>query len=53
MSLTVYSINGVTPVVDPTAYVHPSAVLRAPERERAGAERRFFADVERVARHMR
>jgi phenylacetic acid degradation protein len=27
MSLTVYSINGVTPVVDPTAYVHPSAVL--------------------------
>jgi phenylacetic acid degradation protein len=27
MELTVYSINGVTPVVDPTAYVHPSAVL--------------------------
>jgi phenylacetic acid degradation protein len=27
MTLTVYSINGVTPVVDPTAYVHPSAVL--------------------------
>jgi len=27
MSLTVYSINGVTPVVDPTAFVHPSAVL--------------------------
>lgn len=27
MSLTVYSINGVTPVVDPSAYVHPSAVL--------------------------
>ncbi|MEO9135674.1 MAG: phenylacetic acid degradation protein PaaY [Casimicrobiaceae bacterium] len=27
MSLTVYSINDVTPVVDPTAYVHPSAVL--------------------------
>lgn len=26
-SLTVYSINGVTPVVDATAYVHPSAVL--------------------------
>jgi phenylacetic acid degradation protein len=26
-SLTVYSINGVTPVVDPTAFVHPSAVL--------------------------
>lgn len=27
MSLLVYAINGVTPVVDPTAYVHPSAVL--------------------------
>ena len=27
MRLTVYAINGVTPVVDPTAYVHPSAVL--------------------------
>jgi len=27
MNLTVYSINGVTPVVDPTAYVHSSAVL--------------------------
>jgi len=27
MTLTVYSIQGVTPVVDPTAYVHPSAVL--------------------------
>src|SRR5499427_370036 len=27
MNLTVYSINGVTPVVDPTAFVHPSAVL--------------------------
>lgn len=25
--LIVYSIDGVTPVVDPTAYVHPSAVL--------------------------
>ena len=24
MTLTVYSIDGVTPVVDPTAYVHPS-----------------------------
>jgi len=23
----VYEINGVTPVVHPTAYVHPSAVL--------------------------
>ncbi len=27
MNLTVYSISGVTPVVDPTAFVHPSAVL--------------------------
>jgi phenylacetic acid degradation protein len=27
LSLTVYEIDGVTPVVDPTAYVHPSAVL--------------------------
>ena len=27
MSLTVYEIDGVTPVVHPTAYVHPSAVL--------------------------
>jgi phenylacetic acid degradation protein len=27
MTLTVYSIDGVTPVVDPTACVHPSAVL--------------------------
>jgi phenylacetic acid degradation protein len=27
MQLTVYSINGVTPVVDPRAFVHPSAVL--------------------------
>ena len=27
MSLTVYAIDGITPVVDPTAYVHPSAVL--------------------------
>lgn len=27
MTLAVYSINGVTPVVDATAYVHPSAVL--------------------------
>jgi len=27
MTLTVYSIDGVTPVVDPSAYVHPSAVL--------------------------
>jgi phenylacetic acid degradation protein len=27
MSLTVYSIDGVTPVVDPAAFVHPTAVL--------------------------
>jgi len=27
MKLRVWSINGVTPVVDPTAFVHPSAVL--------------------------
>jgi phenylacetic acid degradation protein len=27
MKLKVWSINGITPVVDPTAYVHPSAVL--------------------------
>lgn len=27
MNLTVYAIDGVTPVVDPTAFVHPSAVL--------------------------
>ena len=27
MTLTVYAVDGVTPVVDPTAYVHPSAVL--------------------------
>jgi phenylacetic acid degradation protein len=27
LSLTVYEIDGVTPVVDPTSYVHPSAVL--------------------------
>jgi phenylacetic acid degradation protein len=27
MPITVYSIDGLTPVVDPTAYVHPSAVL--------------------------
>ncbi|HSV17117.1 MAG TPA: phenylacetic acid degradation protein PaaY [Casimicrobiaceae bacterium] len=27
MQLVVYAINGVTPVVDPAAYVHPSAVL--------------------------
>ncbi len=27
MNLTVYSIDGITPVVDPSTYVHPSAVL--------------------------
>ena len=27
MQLTVYAIDGMTPVVDPSAYVHPSAVL--------------------------
>jgi phenylacetic acid degradation protein len=27
MTLTVYAIDGITPVIDPTAYVHPSAVL--------------------------
>jgi phenylacetic acid degradation protein len=27
MELTVYEIDGITPVVDPTAFVHPSAVL--------------------------
>ena len=27
MTLTVYAIDGITPVVDPTAFVHPSAVL--------------------------
>ena len=27
MSLTVYAIDGLTPVVDPTAFVHPTAVL--------------------------
>jgi len=26
-NLRVWSINGVTPVVDPAAFVHPSAVL--------------------------
>jgi carbonic anhydrase/acetyltransferase-like protein (isoleucine patch superfamily) len=25
--LKVYSVDGITPVVDPSAYVHPSAVL--------------------------
>jgi phenylacetic acid degradation protein len=27
VKLTVYAIDGITPVVDPTAFVHPSAVL--------------------------
>lgn len=27
MKLTVYEINGITPVVDPSAFVHPSATL--------------------------
>ena len=27
MNLTVYAINGVVPVVDPSAFVHPTAVL--------------------------
>src|SRR4051812_5015437 len=27
MELVVYAVNGVTPVVDPSAFVHPSAVL--------------------------
>jgi phenylacetic acid degradation protein len=27
MNLTVYALDGVVPVVDPTAFVHPSAVL--------------------------
>jgi phenylacetic acid degradation protein len=27
MNLVVYAIDGITPVVDPTAFVHPSAVL--------------------------
>jgi DNA polymerase len=35
------------------ATVHPSAILRAPENERARAERRFFADIARIARHLR
>jgi uracil-DNA glycosylase len=34
------------------ATVHPSAILRAPENERARAERRFFSDIERIARHL-
>jgi uracil-DNA glycosylase family protein len=35
------------------ATVHPSAVLRSPEGERGSAERRFFLDIEHVARHLR
>src|SRR5437773_1008326 len=37
MQLTVYSINGVTPVVDPDAFVHPSAVLIGDVIDRAAA----------------
>src|SRR5947207_8266234 len=36
MQLTVYSINGVTPVVDPDAFIHPSAVLIGDVIVRAG-----------------
>jgi len=32
--------------------VHPSAVLRAPDDERAAAERAFIADLKKVARHL-
>jgi DNA polymerase len=32
--------------------VHPSAVLRAPDGERAAAERAFVADLRKVARHL-
>lgn len=35
------------------ATVHPSSILRAPSEERHRAERRFFADIERIARHLR
>jgi uracil-DNA glycosylase len=35
------------------ATVHPSAVLRAREHERAAAERRFIRDIERIASHLR
>jgi DNA polymerase len=35
------------------ATVHPSAVLRAPTEERAAEERRFFRDIERIARYLR
>jgi DNA polymerase len=35
------------------ATVHPSSVLRAPDaRARAAAEREFFADIKKVARHL-
>ena len=34
MNLPVYSIDGITPVVDPTAFVHPSAVLIGDVTER-------------------
>jgi DNA polymerase len=32
--------------------VHPSAVLRAPDGERAAAERAFVSDLKKVARHL-
>ncbi len=35
------------------ATVHPSAVLRAPDDERAAAERRFIADIKQVAKSLR
>lgn len=35
------------------ATVHPSSILRAPSEERHRAERRFFADIERIARHLK
>ena len=36
VQFTVYSINGVTPVVDPEAFVHPTAVLIGDVIVRAG-----------------
>lgn len=39
-----------TPVAFAT--VHPSAILRAPDTQRARAERRFFADIDRIARYL-
>jgi uracil-DNA glycosylase len=34
------------------ATVHPSAILRAPDNERARAERLFFGDIQRIAHHL-